>query len=74
MTKGTPGRVKPSTFSGRGAVDVEGGFVPDVGGGQAEVHVVGEEWRAGGGVGAGDGPVVGAGAATIAAMFGQVGG
>ena len=56
-----------------GAVGVEGGFVPDVGGGEAEVHVVGEEWGAGGGVGAGDDPVVGAVAAAVALVGAEVG-
>ena len=55
----------------RDAGDVEaGGFevglVPDAGDVVGEVHVVREEGLAGGGVGAGDDPVVGAGEAVIA--------
>ena len=52
---------------------MEGGFVPDVGGGEAEVHVVGEEWGAGGGVRGGDDPVVGAVAAAVALVGAEVG-
>ncbi len=46
--------------------DSEVGFIPDAGDVVGEVHVVGEERLAGGGVGAGDDPVAGAGEAVVA--------
>ncbi len=49
-----------------GSWGFEGGLVPDAGDAVVEVHVVREERLAGGGVGAGDGPVVGAGSAGVA--------
>src|SRR4029077_19474921 len=49
-----------------GDPDLEVGLVPDAGDGVGEVHVVGEEGLAGGGAGAGDDPVVGAGEAVFA--------
>jgi hypothetical protein len=44
----------------------EVGFVPDAGDVVGEVHVVGDEWLAGAGVGGGDDPVAGACEAVIA--------
>jgi len=41
-------------------------LIPDIGDAVGEVHVVGEEWLARGGVGSGDDPVVGAGEAAFA--------
>ena len=49
-----------------GAWGIEVGLVPDAGDAVGEVHIVGEEWLAGGGVGAGDDPVVGAGETAFA--------
>jgi hypothetical protein len=49
-----------------GDPDLEVGLVPDAGNGVGEVHVVGEERLAGGGVGSGDDPVVGAREAVFA--------
>ena len=49
-----------------GSWGFEVGLVPDAGDAVGEVHVVGEERLAGGGVGAGDDPVVGAGDAAVA--------
>ena len=49
-----------------GGGGLEVGLVPDAGNAVGEVHVVGEERLAGGGVGAGDDPVVGASEAAFA--------
>jgi hypothetical protein len=49
-----------------GGGGLEVGLVPDAGDGVGQVHIVGEEGLAGGGVGAGDDPVVGAGEAVFA--------
>jgi len=49
-----------------GDPDLEIGLVPDAGNGVGEVHVVREERLAGGGVGAGDYPLVRAGEAVVA--------
>ena len=49
-----------------GGGGLEVGLVPDAGNAVGEVHVVREERLAGGGVGAGDDPVVGAGEAAFA--------
>ena len=59
-----------------GGVEVRGGgleigLVPDAGDAVGEVHVVGEERLAGGGAGAGDDPVVGAGDAAFAGGGGE---
>ena len=70
--EGNAGEGEAFDVEGRGAVGVEGGFVPDVGGAEAEVHVVGEERGSGGGVGAGDDPVVGAVAAAVALVGAEV--
>ena len=56
----------PPREQARRGPDLEVGLVPDAGDGVGEVHVVGEERLAGGGVGAGDDPVVGAGEAAFA--------
>ena len=61
--EGDSGDVEGSA-GGRGGFEV--GLVPDAGDAVGEVHVVREERLAGGGVGAGDGPVVGAGEAAFA--------
>jgi hypothetical protein len=50
----------------RGGGGLKVSFVPDAGDGVGEVHVVREERLAGGGVGAGDYPVIGAGEAVFA--------
>ena len=52
--------------AGGGWGGIEVGLVPDAGDAVGEVHIVGEERLAGGGVGAGDDPVVGAGEAAVA--------
>ena len=49
-----------------GAWGIEVSLIPDAGDAVGEVHIVGEERLAGGGAGAGDGPVVGAGDAAFA--------
>ncbi len=60
--EGDAGDVKVA--GGGGGLEV--GLIPDAGDAVGEVHVVREEWLAGGGVGAGDDPVVGAGEAAFA--------
>ena len=49
-----------------GGGGLEVGLVPDAGDGVSEVHIVREERLAGGGVGSGDDPVVGASEAVLA--------